>query len=451
MYYLLEKLNLHKLNFTILNKLSKSIKEKVIMLILIMFILFLLVLFILRILKVGVSEQVDNNKKIIYFGETCDLENNETSKDYSKGYQLAFSSVNRKGGVNGYIIKLILLNDKYETELAIKNAKLLIDYYNVLAIIGTFGTPTTVGILTEAIADRHIPLIGPFSAGTSYRKYFTEYLITTNTSFYPEFDLIIENMLQNSYHNISILFQNDIYGNYFYNAFVDYILEKNLPFNILSSGKYERNSDDLDNTFKTIFNVTNPYDYSGYNKNKIKKIQAILIFTAEKEISSILGQLKKISPSIAIYYNFFVGTRKSNLQYLKYENTDNIYQTLLSHSTIEDYPELNKLLNNEINEHNKNNIIKIDEINSSLIQGFYSGMMICKVLENFENMTEINRKTFTEMFYKMKTIDVYGFPMGPFIMGQNNEAIKYVELNQLQDDLEFKLIKSMNFGEYKSK
>lgn len=449
MYGLLKKLNFHKMNYFNLKNLSTDAKEKLGILVLIIIIVCVLVYFILRFLNLGIYEAIDHNKKIIIFGETCDLENNQVSKDYSLGYQLAFDHINRNGGINGYTLKIILLNDKYEPELAIKNAKLLIDYYNVLAVIGTFGTPTSVGIINEAIKDRPVPLIGPFSAGTSYRQYFNKYLILMNTSFYAEFQLLIKSLLKNSYKNISIIFQNDIYGNYFYNALIDYNLQNNHPFDIVSSGKYERNSDDLDGCFKSLFGVENPYNYKEYTSDKIEKMQAVVIFAAEKEISSIIGQLKKMKPSVAVYYNFFVGTRQSNLEYLKYENKDNIYQTLLSHNELNDYPELNDIMNKEVKTYNDTTIKKIEQINSSFIQGFYTGLMIGKVLEKFkDDMTKLNRESLTNMFYEMKTIDVYGFPIGPFVMGKNNEGVRYAELNKLQPNLEFKQIDSITVGDY---
>jgi hypothetical protein len=178
------------------------------------------------------------------------------------------------------------------------------------------------------------------------------------------------------------------------------------------------------------------------------KIQAVVLFTSEKEIATFLGVLKKINPSIAIYYNFFVGTSKTNVELLKYGNKDNIYQTLLSYPKLDNYPELNKLLNNEVTEYNKSDVIKINGLTSSIIQGFYSGMMINKVLENFKDMREINRKSLMEMFYKMRTIDVYGLPMGPFEFGKNNEAIKYVALCKLQSNSEFKIIKQINYSQF---
>ena len=130
---------------------------------------------------------IDKIKKNIYFGQTIDLENNQVSIDYSVGFQLAFQSVNRKDGVNGYNLKIILYNDKYEPELASNNAKILIDYFNVLALIGPFGTPTTAQILSDCIKGRPIPLIGPFTASNVYRKQFNKYLILNNGSFELEF------------------------------------------------------------------------------------------------------------------------------------------------------------------------------------------------------------------------------------------------------------------------
>jgi hypothetical protein len=427
----------------LLTKILKYVKYNY-KIILFIFITYILVIFSLKLLKFNTYDAIDHVNKIIIFGQTCDLTNNEVSKDYALGFQLAFNYINNNGGVNGYVFKIVLLDDKYEPNICITNAKMLVDYYNVLALIGSFGTPTSVGIIDEVIRDRNIPLIAPFSAGTSYRKYFNKYLILMNTDFYAEFKFWTKSLIEKSYKNISIIYQNDIYGNFFYNSYVDYILENNLPFNIVSSGHYERNSNDLDGAFKSVFGINFPYNYNEYNFEKIQDIQAVIIFAAEKQISSILGKLKRINPNITIYYNFFVGTKKSNLKYLTYENKDNIYQSLLSYNDLSHFPELNNLLSNEIKTYNDNNVKKIEEMNSTIISGFYNGLTIYKVLSNFKDMKKINRETFTDMFYEMKNIDVFGLPVGPFIIGKNNEGISYAEFNKLQNNLEFKEIENSN-------
>jgi hypothetical protein len=387
---------------------------------------------------------IDKIKKNIYFGQTIDLENNQVSIDYSIGFQLAFQSVNRKDGVNGYNLKIILYNDKYEPELASNNAKILIDYFNVLALIGPFGTPTTVQILSDCIKGRPIPLIGPFTASTVYRKQFNKYLILTNGSFELEFEITIENMLQNNIKNIGIIYQNDIYGSSCYTSFVNYILNKNLNLNIISTGTYERNTVEFDNCYKKLFNIDSPYDYNQVKSSKtLEKMDCIILFVAEKQISRILGYLKRIKPSLFIYYNCFVGTSINNYKELKSYNSNNIYQTLLGPFHLkENYPELYNKLLEEINIYEKNNA-KIINQTQSLYQGFYTGLLIIDVLKKFPDLGSITRESFTDMFYSVQNFDVYGLKIGSFVNNKSNLGLNFVGLNKLVND-KLENIKIMN-------
>jgi hypothetical protein len=422
--------------------LIKSNKTNITNLIIVIIIIILISYLVSKYLQYNAYKSIDHKEKVIVFGQTCDLENNTVSETYSLGYQFAFDLINKNGGINGYKLKLILLNDKYETDIAAKNATVLLDYYNVLGIVGPFGTPTFLSILNNVIGERNIPIIGPFSAGTSYRKEFKKNLILTNTSFYPELELICKNMVNNSIKRISVIYQNDAYGQYFFNVFKDYILEKNLEISIISTGSHERNSDHLTDCYKSLFDVDNPYNYDEYKNNTTRQMQGVLIFTAEKEIASILGQLKKIKPNLFIYYNFFVGTKDSNYKFLSHLNTKNIYQTNLIKNDLSNYPELESKLVKELEIYNENKSKENNiEISSSLIMGFYSGLLITKVLEGFkDDMTKITRETFIDMFYKLKTIDIYGFKIGPFILNKNNEGIKYAHLTQLQPNFTTKVI-----------
>jgi len=122
-------------------------------------------------------------------------------------------------------------------------------------------------------------------------------------------------------------------------------------------------------------------------------------------------------------------------------NTDNIYQTLLSYN-LEKYPKLNSIYKEQIDIYNNNNVNKIEETNSSMEQGFYSGLMIGEVLKKFKDARDINRESFIDMFYNMETINVYDMQIGPFIKNVNSEGVRYVELNQLTPQLNFKTIDS---------
>lgn len=428
------------------NKLLKSIKlslvrdKKVYILIFLIIFVGIIIYILLYNLKFSVYEPVDHKNKVIVFGETCDLTNNDTSINYSLGYQLAFDYINMNGGINGYILKIILLNDKYETNLSIDNAKLLIDYYNVLALIGTFGTPTYIGIKENVIKERPIPLIGPYTSSEVIREKFDKHTIFMTSSVVGEVDIITNSLLQNSFNNISVIYQNDSYGILSYNALLSYILTKNYNLNIISSGMYERNSMDLSKCFESVFNSKSAYNYGNYSQNNTNKIQAIIIFAAEKQISFILGNLKKIKPSIAIYYIYFAGTRESNVKYLKDLNKDNVYQSVLSLTSFDKYPILDEMLTQIINIYNKKNKVPITYKSSSLIQGFYIGLMIGEVLKQFKDINLINRETLIDMIYKMKYIDIYGLKIGPFELNKSNEGLRDVSLNKLQPNNTYKTI-----------
>ncbi len=394
-------------------------------------------IFVNYIVKRDIYTSIDHKKKIIYFGQTCDLENNKVSINYSKGFEIAFDYLNRNGGINGYQIKIILYNDRYEPELASNNAKLLADYFNVLALIGPFGTPTTLAILNDAIAGRKIPLLFPFSAATAYREIFNKYLLLLNGTFYNEFDIMINNFKKNNIKSISVIYQNDTYGKSFYNSFNEYILKNNLDINIVSSGSYKRNTVDLDDTFRNVFQINDIYNYNDYRKSSVlNEMQGVVLFCAEQQISYLLGALKKIKPSLYIYYNFFVGSSNENFKDLEHYNKSNIYQTLLSPNLKLSYPKLYNIYIRELNNYNNNpkNKKKINNQSQGSYIGFYSGLLIGEVLKNFENMNELNRDSFVDMFYKKQNFNVYGLKIGPFIDNKSNMGLNYVSLNTLKGE-----------------
>jgi hypothetical protein len=394
-------------------------------------------IFVKRILITDLYHPIDKDHKIIYFGQTLDLENNDISIDYSRGFQLAFQSVNRLGGINGYKLKIILYNDKYESSIALTNAKLLIDYYNVLALIGPFGTPTTIEILNECIKGRPIPLIGPYSSSPIIRKMFNKYLILLLGSAKLELEIITKNMIKNKVTNISIIYQNDSYGIATYTALIQYILKNNLNINIISTGKYERNSVDLENTYKTLFNVKDPFNYDEYkNSTTLNQIQSVLIISSEKQIPYILAELKRIKPSLYLYYTFFAGTNTSNYAYLDNYNSDNIYQTLLGpyNDMQSKYPDLYKKLQEETNYFQTTHPLLPKIVDTqSLYQGFYTGLLIVDVLKKFDNFENLDRETFINMFYNTQNFDISGLKIGPFIENKSNTGINYVSLNKIQN------------------
>ncbi len=367
-------------------------------------VIFLITFSIKQNLSIQSSGDTNNKLKNLYFGQTIDLEYNSIAKLYFKGFQLAFQSVNRKGGIDGYIINIVLLNDQYNKQLAIKNATLLVDYYNVLALIGLFGTTTIIGVVESIINKKNIALIAPFSGSSLLRTTFNKNIILTNGSLTEEFDLLFKVFKQKNIKNISVIYQNDDYGYSYLDSLTNYIISKKEEINILNIASYERNSIFLYDTYKKIFQINKPY-LETYTDKIINTVQAIIIFCTELQISSIIGTLKKINPTVFIYYNFFVGDSVSNYKIIE-NNASNIYQSLASYNIQVKYPALYNKLIEEVNYYNKfvgldeiTDINKIDNFTNTLYQGFYSGLLILEVLKNFDSLDTITRQSFIDKFY----------------------------------------------------
>lgn len=408
---------------------------------------FFIIIFTLIITVLYIKETISNlsigninlQQKNLYFGQTLDLEYNQLSIQYFKGFELAFQSVNRKGGINGYNLNIVLLNDKYEKNLAVSNANLLVDYYNVLALIGTFGTPTTVGILENVVDKKNIGLIGPFSGSGLIRSTFNKNLILTSGSLLAEFDLMFKIIEKNNIKNIGIIYQNDDYGQSYLNGFINSILNHKIQVNIQSIANYERNSTFLYNTYKNLFEINKPFVIDP-DKKKVNEIQAVILFVAEQQLSNILPSLKKINPSLYIFYNFFAGNDKSNYKIIK-NNTENIYQTLLSYDLKVKFPQLYIKLIEEVNYYNQfthtyeyKNIHKIDYFSNTFYQGFYTGLLIIEVLKKFKTLNNLTRMEFIDKFYEIKNFDIFGLRIGPFINNVNNQGINYVSINKIVDE-----------------
>ncbi len=397
----------------------------------------------------------DSTQKNIYFGQTLDLEYNLVSMQYFKGIELAYQYINRRGGVNGYKINVVLLNDKYERDLAVKNANLLVDYYNVLALVGTFGTQANLAIIDEVVNKKRVPLIGPCTGSVLLRSSFNKNIIFTLGSVQSEFDLMIENILSNKITNIGIIYQNDDYGISFLNSFINNILSKKLPLNVLNIASYEKNSQFLYDTFQKLFSIKKPYlvNYNGPDNTYVKEMQAVVLFCVDLQIATILGTIKRMNPNMYIYYNTFVGDNKSNYKIVK-DDTANIYQTMLTYDLKSDYPTLYKMLIEEVDFYNKSidnyNVVlskikKIDDLSNMIYYGFYTGLLVIEVLKKFKSLDNISREDFINKFYEVKDFDIFGLKIGPFIINKNNQGINFASINKIVKD-ELVMIKEIDYN-----
>ena len=150
----------------------------------------------------------------VVFGQTAALSGPSAAlgRGMRLGLEAAFEEANRGGGVAGRRIELVTLDDRYEPEDAIRNAKRLIDAERVFALVGTVGTPTARATVPIASASG-VPFIGPFSGAAFLRDTALSTVVNVRASYAQETEKMMAELVdRGALRRIAVLYQDDTFG-----------------------------------------------------------------------------------------------------------------------------------------------------------------------------------------------------------------------------------------------
>ena len=129
------------------------------------------------------------------------------------GLLAAFDEINRGGGVHGRRLTLTTLDDAYEPEAAVANTRELIEKYDVFALIGAIGTPTSKAA-QPVTSEAGVPYIAPFTGAEFLRESGEPAnVINVRASYFQETAEIVARLTGDlGISRIGIFYQNDSYG-----------------------------------------------------------------------------------------------------------------------------------------------------------------------------------------------------------------------------------------------
>jgi len=158
---------------------------------------------------------------------------------YSRIEDAYFKALNDKGGINGRKIKFILLDNGYNPPKALEASRKLVEEDNVLAEIGTVGTPTN-SATQKYLNGKKVPQL-LISAGGSKFNDPRQYPWTV--PFYPSFEVEAAGYAKYALKaqanpKIAILYENDDYGKDFLRGFKKGLGEANQKL-IVAEQSYE--------------------------------------------------------------------------------------------------------------------------------------------------------------------------------------------------------------------
>jgi len=149
----------------------------------------------------------------IVIGQTAPLSGPvaDAFKGVLAGEKMAFEQINRKGGINGRKVELILLDDGYDTRRTVENVKTLIERDNVVALTG-LGSTAGVGATLPILMEKKVPLVGVYTGAPILRTRHHPYFFTTQASFKDEVFYSVRNLVTLNSSRIALVYQNNEFG-----------------------------------------------------------------------------------------------------------------------------------------------------------------------------------------------------------------------------------------------
>ncbi len=327
--------------------------------------------------KTPEKKQLDTQKEIMV-GTIMDL-STQTSKitEYVlKGLYLRILEENKKGGVNGKIIKLIYFDDKYNPYLAEKNIELLIelDIKILLCPIGNITLKTILPITKE----ENMVIMLPKETSPIFRKKEFKNIIHFLASSDKEGEILINYLMEKDTPNKIALF----YQSKFYSLGALEAIKKILKeFNLIEKKDWIATS-----------HLQNSLDVSDSVK-KIKKFnpEAIILLSTPLEAKNLIQKLgmeflfnKQIlgisSCSGTIFKDFI---RNKNLKYINTQLSPNAETSKLQ--IVEDFKNAAKLSGEPLDDFILEGYI-IADVFIDILKGIKGEITKEKIIEASENI-----------------------------------------------------------------
>jgi branched-chain amino acid transport system substrate-binding protein len=128
-----------------------------------------------------------------------------------EGQQMAFDEVNKKGGINGRALKLVILDDGFDPNRTLENAKTLVEQQGAIALFGTVGTAQTAAVLPY-ITEKRVPLISAYTGSPALRMKPNRYFFTTQASYIDELVKMTRNLVATQNTRIAVVYQDNEFG-----------------------------------------------------------------------------------------------------------------------------------------------------------------------------------------------------------------------------------------------
>lgn len=132
-------------------------------------------------------------------------------KEMNEGANAYFNQVNKKGGIHGRKIEMVVLDDKFDPKRAYENAEKLIKEHRVFALFLGRGTPHTQKILPLLEAHK-VPLLAPSTGAQVFHDPVNRWVFNIRAKYQDEVLMAVRHLATTGIKRISLLHVDDAFG-----------------------------------------------------------------------------------------------------------------------------------------------------------------------------------------------------------------------------------------------
>lgn len=131
---------------------------------------------------------------------------------YIHGAQAWLNDVNRRGGIHGRTVRLLVYDDQYEPPRTVENTQRLISQDKVFALFNYVGTPTSVKIV-DIVQAQQVPALGFFTGAEPLREPFRPMMFHVRDSYYAEAEGAMAYFVDKlGLRRVAVMYQEDAFG-----------------------------------------------------------------------------------------------------------------------------------------------------------------------------------------------------------------------------------------------
>ncbi len=166
-----------------------------------------------------------------------------------QGIEACLARVNAAGGVHGRRIELVSLDDGYEPAAAVANTRRLIGQDKVFALVGFYGTASTLAV-SPVLERAGVPLIGTVTGAEALRSPDNHHIFHLRASYGDETAAIVRNLTTVGITRLAVFYQDDGFGQSGYDGLTRALAQHGLK--PVAVGSVPRNSTQVAAAVKSI-------------------------------------------------------------------------------------------------------------------------------------------------------------------------------------------------------